>query len=310
MHLQMTRDALGDEDIPDEILKRELALDKELVQLIQTACKNDKLPRVLELTLLLHHTSSFDMAIKVAAFYRLVGLQEKIQALKDDRIARGRPQKRDWTRDYDPMLPTRLPPADIPRGGESKVFQNFGPPVPVHRPGLARATPSLPPPKDDVWNEDYAVTATVPGESKRKRADDDTVAYGEAEQPDSIKRRAVEDEEYALPLPSKPSAHVFSIFSSHNHISVACSCSHSCSHSSFILLSMQMREKQRPTHSQRSPAEQRMVHGIRSREIIRSTCHYTRARVSLTKPKLPKRASGKVCPPVFVFFPERCTGRH
>jgi chromosome transmission fidelity protein 4 len=234
MHLQMTRDALGDEDIPDEILKRELALDKELVQLIQTACKNDKLPRVLELTLLLHHTSSFDMAMKVAAFYRLVGLQEKIQALKDDRIARGRPQKRDWTRDYDPMLPTRLPPADIPRGGEPKVFQNFGPPVPVHRPGLARATPSLPPPpKDDVWNEDYAVTAAVPGESKRKRADDDSIAYGDAEQPDSIKRRVVEDDEYALPLPSKPSAHVLFLFFPQSYLSVAYSCSRHSSSNAF-----------------------------------------------------------------------------
>ena len=77
MHLQITRDALGDDDPPDEVLARELALDKELVQLIQTACKNDKLPRALELTRMLHHTSSFDMAAKVAAFYRLVGLQEK-----------------------------------------------------------------------------------------------------------------------------------------------------------------------------------------------------------------------------------------
>jgi chromosome transmission fidelity protein 4 len=215
MNLQMTRDALGDEDVPDDILTRELALDKELVQLIQSACKNDKLPRALELTRLLHHTSSFDMAVKVAAFYRLVGLQEKMQALKDDRIARGRPQKRDWTRDYDPVLPPHLPPADIPRG-ESRAFQNFGPPVPVHRPGLARATPSLPPPpKDDVvhvWDDGDAVTTAVPSGSKRKRADDDSVAYGDTAQPDSIKRRAVEDDEYAAPPPPKPSAQVFFYF--------------------------------------------------------------------------------------------------
>ncbi|KAI0256176.1 WD40 repeat-like protein [Lactifluus subvellereus] len=209
MHLQITRDALGDEEVPDDILARELALDKELVQLIQTACKNDKLPRALELTRMLHHTSSFDMAVKVAAFYRLVGLQEKMQALKEDRLARGRPQRRDWTRDYDPVLPPRLPPAEIPRG-ESRAFQDFGPPAPVHRPGLARATPSLPPPpKDDVhaWNDDYAVASgpSVPsGESKRKRADDDGVAYGDVAQPDSIKRRAVEDDGYAAPPAQKP----------------------------------------------------------------------------------------------------------
>jgi chromosome transmission fidelity protein 4 len=212
MHLQMARDVLGDDDVPDDILTRELALDKELVQLIQTACKNDKLPRALELTRMLHHTSSFDMAVKVAAFYRLIGLQEKMQALKDDRIARGRPQKRDWTRDYDPVLPPRLAPADIARG-ESRAFQDFNPPVPMHRPGLARATPSLPPlPKCDivhVWNDDHAVTTAIPNESKRKRADDDSIACGDAVQPDSIKRRAVEDDEYSAPLPPKPSAHVF-----------------------------------------------------------------------------------------------------
>ena len=201
MHLQIARDALSNEDVPDEVLARELALDKELVQLIQTACKNDKLPRALELTNMLHHTSSFDMALKVAGFYRLVGLQEKMEALKDDRIARGKPQRRDWARDYDPVLPPRLPPADIPRGGESKAFQHFGPPAAVHRPGLARATPSLPPmSKDDVFarNDDHAPTKTAVTEGKRKWVDDDVVVtHGDAV-----------DDEYAAGPPSKPSAHV------------------------------------------------------------------------------------------------------
>jgi chromosome transmission fidelity protein 4 len=211
MLLQMTRDALSNEDVPDDILARELALDKELVQLIQSACKSDKLPRALELTNMLHHTSSFDMAIKVAGFYRLIGLQEKMEALKDDRMAQGRPQRRDWARDYDPVLPPHLPPADVPRGGESKAFQHFGPPAAVHRPGLARATPSLPPiPKDDVFarNDDHApTTASVNGEGKRKRVDDDVVVtHGDAAQVDSIKWRAVDDE-FAAP-PPKPSARV------------------------------------------------------------------------------------------------------
>lgn len=207
MHLQIARDALGDEDVPDEILARELALDKELVQLIQTACKNDKLPRALELTRMLNHTSSFDMAVKVAGFYRLVGLQEKMQALKDDRIACGRPQRRNWARDYDPVLPQRLPPADIPRGGGSKAFQNFGPPAAVHRPGLVRATASLAPlPTDDLyeWNDGDVPVAAATGESKRKRVDDDGVAYDDAAQLDSVKRRAVDDE-YAAQSSSKPS---------------------------------------------------------------------------------------------------------
>ena len=140
MHLQITHDALGDEDPPDELLARELALDKELVQLIQTAYKNDKLPRALKLTHMLHHTSSFDMAAKVAVFYHLVGLQEKTQVLKEDRIPSGRPRPRNWARDYDPVLPPRLPPADVLRSG-SKAFQDVGPLSAVNRSGLARTTP-------------------------------------------------------------------------------------------------------------------------------------------------------------------------
>jgi chromosome transmission fidelity protein 4 len=206
----MTHDALGDEIVPDEILARELALDKELVQLIQTACKNDKLPRALELTRMLHHTSSFDMAVKVAGFYRLVGLQEKMQVLKDDRIAVGRPRRQDWVRDYDPVLPPRPPPADVARGGSgSKAFQNFGPPAAVHRPGLVRATPNLPPlPMDDDLyerNVDHVPAAVATGESKRKWVDDVGIAYDDAAQLDSVKRRAVDDE-YAAQPPSRPSA--------------------------------------------------------------------------------------------------------
>ena len=207
MHLQITRDALGDEDPPDEVLTRELALDKELVQLIQTACKNDKLPRALELTRMLHHTSSFDMAVKVAAFYRLVGLQEKMQALKEDRAASGRSRPRDWTWDYDPVPPPRLPPADVPRSG-SRAFQDFGPPSTVHRPGLTRATPGLPPLlKDDVYsvNDDYTSAVAGPSESKRKRTDDDGITYGNNALADNTKRRAVEDDEVAMLLRPKPS---------------------------------------------------------------------------------------------------------
>ena len=213
MHLQMTRDALSNEDVPDEIFAREVALDKELVQLIQTACKNDKLPRALELTSMLHHTSSFDMAVKVAGFYRLVGLQEKMEALKEDRITHGRPQRREWARDYDPVLPSRLPPSDVPRGGASKAFQNFASPAAVHRPGLARAIPSLPP-----ISSDHAIPA-VNGEGKRKWADDGdgTVTHIDDAQLDNARWRA-DDDVFAVGagagtgLPSKPSTHFPHLF--------------------------------------------------------------------------------------------------
>jgi hypothetical protein len=52
------------------------------------------------------------------------------------------------------------------------------------------------------------------GKSKRKRADNDSVAYGDAAaQSDSIKQRAAEDDEYSAPPPQKLSMHVFLLFS-------------------------------------------------------------------------------------------------
>ena len=86
-------------------------------------------------------------------------------------------------------------PADVARGGGSKAFQNFGPQAAVHRPGLARATPSLNP--DDLYNRNddhmHATTA-VTGESKRKQVDNEGSAYDDAVQLDSVKWRAVDDE--------------------------------------------------------------------------------------------------------------------
>jgi len=91
----------------------------------------------------------------------------------------------------------------------------------VHRPGLARATPSLPPPlpnNDDAYvgngNDDYALpiatagAATAAGESKRKRVDDDGVAHDDNAPLDSVKRRTLDDE-HAARAPSKPKANPF-----------------------------------------------------------------------------------------------------
>jgi hypothetical protein len=100
-------------------------------------------------------------------------------------------------------------PADVARGGGSKAFQNFGPQAAVHRPGLARATPSLNP--DDLYdrNDDHMhATTAATGESKRKRVDDEGSAYDDAVQLDSVKWRAVDDE-YAAQPPSKPSTRAF-----------------------------------------------------------------------------------------------------
>ncbi|KAI0695530.1 WD40-repeat-containing domain protein, partial [Cytidiella melzeri] len=86
MLLDILRDGLPDDELTtDDIARRELALDKEIIQLIQVACKNDKPGRAIDLTKLLHHNASFGVALKVAGFYHLIGLQEKMEMLKEDR---------------------------------------------------------------------------------------------------------------------------------------------------------------------------------------------------------------------------------
>ena len=59
LHLDALRDALGpDELTSNEISTKELGLDKVIIQLIQNACKNNKLPQPLDLVEMLHHTTS------------------------------------------------------------------------------------------------------------------------------------------------------------------------------------------------------------------------------------------------------------
>lgn len=65
-----------------EISQAELAVDKALLQLIQTACKADKLARALDLATLLASTKSIESAAQIANFYHLPGLKEKITALR------------------------------------------------------------------------------------------------------------------------------------------------------------------------------------------------------------------------------------
>ncbi|KAI0036851.1 hypothetical protein K488DRAFT_75644 [Vararia minispora EC-137] len=187
MHIQMKLDALGDDEPEDDIRRRELALDKELIQLIQNACKNDKLPRALDLTRLLHHVPSYDLAMKVADFYHLRGLREKMQLLKDefeehDRAENGRQKRRRWASDYEPVAAPRTGPSD---DAHPRAFQDFGPPPAVYRPGLARATPnyfgngSASSSTVATAAADFPMDTDLAGPSdaaKRKRAGDD-VAY-------------------------------------------------------------------------------------------------------------------------------------
>ena len=88
VNLSQLRDSLerdSDPEIEFTIKEREVALDKESLQLVQGACKADNLQRALDIARLMHNPATVEAAAKVAAFYHLPGLQERIQSVKADK---------------------------------------------------------------------------------------------------------------------------------------------------------------------------------------------------------------------------------
>ena len=193
MQLHILRDALDtDELTTDAISARELALDKELITLLQGACKADRLARALDLARLLHHPASLDMAAKLAGFYHLVGLQEKIGLLRDAREAHDRLEEMRGVRHARatgfaavPRARTLVVEREQPR---ARAFQDFRPPPAIRRPGLERAAAT---PAPDA-GPSRARTARHNGDDfQTNAADDDDDDYGMAS-PDGKRKRSEE----------------------------------------------------------------------------------------------------------------------
>ncbi|KAI9137719.1 hypothetical protein BKA69DRAFT_1096218 [Paraphysoderma sedebokerense] len=69
-----------------EIQRKNLEIDKVLIQLIQAACKNEKTQRAYDLATLLHLPKTIDAAIKLAAFHHMPALAERINGVKEARV--------------------------------------------------------------------------------------------------------------------------------------------------------------------------------------------------------------------------------
>jgi chromosome transmission fidelity protein 4 len=216
IHLEFDRDKLGEELTTTDISRRELEQDKMLIKLINTACKDDKASRVIEWVNRLNHVQSFDGAIKIADFYRLVGLKEKIEMRKEERLGEDPLEKaRDRRKELAALLTPRPAPRTYfvnqpahPNLDRPRLLEDFRPPPTIHRPGLAPAIPVIETTRYSTTNLPSRATSAGSSttlESKRKR---------DGEQSDSAsKRRALESATVGPPPPKpKPSAFVVHIF--------------------------------------------------------------------------------------------------
>ncbi|KAG1751494.1 WD40 repeat-like protein [Suillus paluster] len=183
IYVNLARDALGDELTSPDIDKREIELDKQLIKLIQAACKTDKAPRVIELVKRLHFPNSITAASQLAGFYQAIKLWREQNATPAEEAREGRQGF-----SYEDAPLTR-----------PKPFQNFNPPPKVDRPGLTRSAGIVEPTEFTASSAAIRASRTrapqastsrsTSPEGKRKRNDNDddlvsnTRAVGE---PDAV----------------------------------------------------------------------------------------------------------------------------
>ncbi|PPQ90540.1 hypothetical protein CVT25_015854 [Psilocybe cyanescens] len=184
---EMELDSLDDELTTDDIVTREKAMDRELIQLIQVACKAGNAPRAIELTKLLHHTAIVDAAMKVADFYHLPGLMEKMGIIKakreeeEDRFIVARNKRRRWLK---PEPALRQVAESSTSSSRFDPLGDVRPPPAIQRPGMARVTvpriettrysshaSSANSTQERSGWDDSTIADSPPSESKRKRID-------------------------------------------------------------------------------------------------------------------------------------------
>jgi chromosome transmission fidelity protein 4 len=202
MFLDISRDALGDELTTDDISKRETALDMELIKLIGKACSSSKdrparPVRALDLARMIHNPAILDSAIKVAQFYKLRGLEDRMNQLKasradDDRLYMARERRREWAGDVAPIPAPHAPTYIGLNANGPRPFEDFNPPPAVPRPGLTRAVPTTQssaatPSSSSFVKPTYSWDETSDDvEPKRKRTPEDDAPASDP------KRRAVQ----------------------------------------------------------------------------------------------------------------------
>lgn len=181
--------------VKKDINSIQIAQDKELLQMMQTACQADKLQRALDLARLLQLPATLDAAMKLAGFYKFPGLQDKIRMVKESMLD-GRGRRRSdrptgFIRNEALPFSTSNGLADS-RSSAANDLTEFAP-----RPTSARRTAPARPTNDDEMDRSMSYIPDTPQESlsvspvdtrddsppyqSRKRRIEDTIEFDEFE---------------------------------------------------------------------------------------------------------------------------------
>lgn len=147
-----------------------------------SACKADKIQRALDITQLMFNTATLEAAIKIAVFYQLPGLKDRIEnVLKVRERRRGaerRAQRYVPTRDDSP--PLLAPPSERSAAAAAKHLTEFAPRNGGPRRSYgATPTPALQPPRSESFipetpteTQEDPMDDSPPGKRKRDERED------------------------------------------------------------------------------------------------------------------------------------------
>ncbi|KAG8835473.1 hypothetical protein FRC17_003040 [Serendipita sp. 399] len=145
--LSWMRDALGPMLESSELAARELEMDKDLIKLLQGAIKERHLQRANDIVRSLNHINSLDTAAKLAEYYHLVALQDKIKGWKQWREENEDPEedreeRKAWSRGVAAIPPSEEMVGHLLGSSVSGRPQEFRSAPTFPRRSLANAIPS------------------------------------------------------------------------------------------------------------------------------------------------------------------------
>lgn len=211
------RDTLGRELASEEIAEKEVAMDKDIIKLLQLAIKDRHLQRANDLVHLLNQINSLDTAAKLAEYYHLVGLVDKIKTWKAWREENEDPvdemnERRAWARGVGPIPPSGDVLGHLLGNRMGGAPQDFRPPPILPKRSLANAIPSYShnvfAKKPDQSNPFARLekTRTNSGDldsSQYNANDQDTGRAASSSPPVENKRKRIDEDEEMTSAPKK-----------------------------------------------------------------------------------------------------------